>query len=136
MTRMAYLMDSHVLLWYFDENPALSPQARAIIADPSTEVHVSTVSFWELSLKHALGKLPLEGTEIEDFERLLRQSGIGIIDLNAKESLSFHRLPAVEGHRDPFDRMLIWQAITRSMTLLSSDKTFEQYRAFGLHLVW
>ena len=133
---MNYLIDSHVLLWHLDDDPALSSRAREIIIDPHNDVYASTVSFWELSLKHALGKFPFEGVELEDFEEYLYESGLGIIGLNERESLSFHRLPAVSGHRDPFDRMLIWQAITRGMALISNDKYFEQYRAFGLRLVW
>lgn len=133
---MICLLDSHVLLWFYDDNPALSSRARALIDDPNTDVYVSTVSFWELSLKHALGKLPLRGVELEDFEDYLFDSGLGVIGLNERESLSFHRLPAVPGHRDPFDRMLIWQAISRGMALISNDSSFEQYRAFGLRLVW
>ncbi|MDR2716282.1 MAG: type II toxin-antitoxin system VapC family toxin [Coriobacteriaceae bacterium] len=131
-----YLMDSHVLLWIHDDNPALSNRARGIITDPRNEVYASTVSFWELSLKHALGKLPLAGVELEDFEGYLGDSGLGVIGLNERESLSFHRLPPVAGHRDPFDRMLIWQAISRGMSLISNDSSFEAYRAFGLHLTW
>ena len=133
---MICLMDSHVMLWHFDDNPALSTRARKVIADPQIDVYVSTVTFWELSLKHALGKLSLEGIEPEEFEENLHDSGLAIIGLNERESSSFHRLPAVPGHRDPFDRMLIWQAMCRGMTLISNDECFEPYRAFGLRLLW
>ena len=133
---MNCLIDSHVLLWLYDDNPALSSNVRAAITDLRNEVYASTVSFWELSLKHALGKLPLRGVEIEDFEGYLHDSGIAVIGLDEQESLSFHRLPTVPGHRDPFDRMLIWQAIKRNMTLISGDDAFKQYRAFGLRLLW
>jgi len=133
---MTYLIDSCVVAWLMTKSSVISPRAKEIITNPHIDVYASTISFWELSLKHSLGKLPLEGVELEDFEEVLFDMGIGVIGLNEKESLSFYRLPEVTGHRDPFDRMLIWQAITRGMALISNDEAFEQYRAFGLRLVW
>ena len=133
---MIYLMDSCVLLWLAMEGDRISAKARAVITNPHIDVYASTVSFWELSLKHVLGKLDLKDREIKDFLELLYESGLGIICLNEQESSSLHRLPAVEGHKDPFDRMLIWQAINRGMTLISNDKAFEHYRSCGLRLLW
>jgi len=133
---MIYLMDSCVLLWFIMESDKISSRARAIIEDPHKDVYASTISLWELSLKHASGKLPLKNIEIEDFLEILYESGLAIIGLNEQESSSFHRLPKIESHRDPFDRMLIWQAITRGMTLISNDAAFEQYRSYGLRLLW
>ncbi|MCL2807566.1 MAG: type II toxin-antitoxin system VapC family toxin [Coriobacteriia bacterium] len=133
---MKYLMDSCVLLWLIMKSDRISPQAREIIENPKIDVFASTVSLWELSLKHSLGKLPLQEVDIEDFLEVLHESGLGIIGLNEHESSSFHRLPRFGNHRDPFDRMLIWQAITRGMTLISSDEDFERYRSCGLRLLW
>jgi len=133
---MIYLIDSCVVAWLMTNSNMISPRAKEIITDPHIDVYASTVSFWELSLKHSLGKLLINEVEIEDFEEILFDMGIAVIGLNERESLSFYRLPAVTGHRDPFDRMLIWQAITRGMTLISNDEAFQNYRAFGLRLVW
>ena len=133
---MIYLMDSCALIWFVMDSKKLSARARAVIDDPHRDVYASTVSFWELSLKHALGRLSLEGVSIEDFLEVVYESGLAIIGLNEQESTSIHRLPAVAGHRDPFDRMLIWQAITRGMTLISNDEAFEHYRSCGLRLLW
>ena len=133
---MKYLIDSCVLLWLIMDSEKLSPRAQAIIAAPHVDVYASTVSLWELSLKYARGKLALEGVEVEDFQEILFESGLALIGLNEQESSSYSRLSAVENHRDPFDRMLIWQAITRGMTLISSDKAFDAYRSFGLRLLW
>jgi PIN domain nuclease of toxin-antitoxin system len=133
---MICLLDSHALLWFLLDDKRLSPRVRALILDRHTDVYASTVSFWEISLKKGIGKLPLTGIPLEDYEEYLFDQYIGIIGLNEQESLSFYHLPQVEGHRDPFDRMLAWQAIKRGMALISSDAVFEQYRAFGLRLVW
>jgi len=133
---MKYLIDSCVLLWLAMESDKISSRARAIITDPHIDVFASTISLWELSLKHAIGKLTLEGVVVEDLVEILYESGFSLIGLNELESSSFHRLPKVKGHRDPFDRMLIWQSITRGMTLISSDTSFDAYRSFGLRLLW
>jgi PIN domain nuclease of toxin-antitoxin system len=82
-----------------------------------------------------MGKLPLDGHDLEELEDALFAMRVSIIGLNEQESLSFYHLPMVEGHRDPFDRMLVWQAIKRDMALLSSDKALEPYEAFGLRLI-
>lgn len=133
---MTYLLDTHALLWHVMKASSLSERARKIILNGDNELYVSTISFWEITLKHSLGKLPLTGVEPEDFEEILYAQGIGIIGLNERESLSFHRLPLIKDHRDPFDRMLVWQAICRGMTLISNDQSLEQYRSNGLRLAW
>ncbi|MDR2587772.1 MAG: type II toxin-antitoxin system VapC family toxin [Coriobacteriales bacterium] len=133
---MSYLMDTHVLLWFLMSTEKLSDRALEVLTDAHTDVYVSTVSFWELSLKHALGKLSIEGFELDDLEEIVCEAGVGIIGLNERESSSFHRLPLHAAHRDPFDRMLIWQAIKRDMGLLSNDQHFALYRSYGLRLVW
>jgi PIN domain nuclease of toxin-antitoxin system len=62
--------------------------------------------------------------------------GFTIIDMQENEAITFHKLPLKKNHKDPFDRMLIWQAITKNMTIISKDELFEQYRNDGLKLIW
>jgi PIN domain nuclease of toxin-antitoxin system len=133
---MIALLDTCTLLWTLDESSRLSASVKEAIVNPRNEVSVSTVSFWEISLKHALGKLPLHGFEPDDLEEIMREAGFNIIGLNEHESSSVYRLPAKDNHKDPFDRMLIWQAITRGMTLMSNDAQFAQYREHSLRLFW
>ena len=134
---MKYLLDTCSLIWLLSESKKLSNKAVSIIEDRHAEVFVSTVSFWELSLKHGLGKIFLENYEIEELDAILLDDYfIGIISLNEQESLSFFRLPFFAKHRDPFDRMLVWQAIKRDMALISSDPDLELYRRCGLRLIW
>ncbi|MDR3315497.1 MAG: type II toxin-antitoxin system VapC family toxin [Coriobacteriales bacterium] len=132
---MKCLLDSCSLLWMLYDNPKLSANIRAVLSTTDNEVFASTVSFWEIALKHATGKLPTKGRELEELEEVLFDMRIGIIGLNEQESLSYYRLPPVEGHRDPFDRMLVWQAIKRNLTLLSADTSLQAYTAFGLRLI-
>ncbi len=133
---MKYLLDTCTMIWLLKEPEKLSEKAVRLIENPHVEVFVSTISFWELSLKHAIGKLSIGNVELEDLEELLTDElFIGVIGLNEQETLSYHRLPIFGDHRDPFDRMLAWQAIKRNMVLISSDPAFELYRQCGLRLI-
>ncbi len=125
------------MIWLLEKPEKLSKKVVQLIEDRKNDVYVSTVSFWELSLKHSIGKLSFEGVDLEEIEAtLLDELFIGIIGLNEQESLSYFRLPYFEDHRDPFDRMLAWQAIKRDMALVSSDSAFESYRQCGLRVIW
>jgi PIN domain nuclease of toxin-antitoxin system len=128
-------LDTHELLWLLFSPEKLPVRVRELMKNPKNEIFASTISFWEMTIKYGLGKLDIQDADPEGFEELLWDMRIGIIGLNEQESLSFYRLPAVEGHRDPFDRMLVWQAIKRGMALLSVDRALGPYRAFGLRLI-
>ena len=134
---MRCLLDTCTLIWLLSEPKKLSDTTARIIRDRHNEVFACTVSFWEISLKHAIGKLSFEDVELEELEEILTDKyHIGIIGLGEQESLSYFRLPGCEEHRDPFDRMLAWQAIKRDLALISSDTTFERYRSCGLRVIW
>lgn len=96
---------------------------------------VSVVSFWEISLKYATGKLELVNVTPDDFPAITRQTGLAIIPLADTEAASFHHLPLL-AHKDPFDRLLIWQAVSRQLTLVSRDRSFSAYQKQGLKLAW
>jgi PIN domain nuclease of toxin-antitoxin system len=81
-------------------------------------------------------KFSFEHIDIHDFPRYAKDMDFTIIDLQEKETITFHELPLKENHKDPFDRMLIWQAITKNMTLLSKDGLFDQYKEHGLKIIW
>jgi PIN domain nuclease of toxin-antitoxin system len=132
---MRYLLDSHSFLWAIFAPERLSEPAREAIVRPENEVFVSVVSFWEITLKYGLGKLVMPRTEPEDLPGVARQMGLSILDLGATESSSFHKLPRF-AHRDPFDRLLIWQAIQRKLVLISKDRELKIYRELGLRILW
>ena len=133
---MTCLLDTHAFIWAVMETGRLSRSACGIITDRDNDVNVSVVSFWEISLKTGMGKFSFGNVRIEDFPGYAREMGFGIIDIRETEAITFHQLPAKEKHKDPFDRMLIWQAITKNMTLISADKSFSWYAQDGLKLVW
>jgi PIN domain nuclease of toxin-antitoxin system len=132
---MNLLLDAHTLLWCLFEPTTLGKRAAATIRDPGNSINVSTVTLWELSLKYALGKLELHGITPAELPELVVASGFDLLSLEPAEAASFHKLPRL-AHKDPFDRMLIWQAISRKMTLVSRDREFSAYREHGLRVIW
>ena len=122
---MNLLLDTCTFLWIVRGDPALSPTARAMFSDPENTVYLSVVSAWEIVVKHRLGRLPLgEPPEIyvpkeRDKHRILP------LDLIETAVLVLRRLPDL--HTDPFDRMLVCQAISHGMVLLTPDAQVREY---------
>jgi PIN domain nuclease of toxin-antitoxin system len=132
---MNYLLDTHTFLWSLFAPEELSESAAQEIKSPGNEVSISVITLWEISLKYALGKLDLEGIEPDELPQSAENMGIDILPLSASEAAGFHRLPRL-GHKDPFDRLLIWQAIQQKMVLISNDAQFDKYRKSGLKRFW
>ena len=136
LSRMGYLLDTHGLLWVLFSPEKLSVKARKTIEDSQQSVGVSSVSFWEISIKSALGRLTLPKTSPEELPSVTRDLGLQIVDPSADLFASFYRLPLAAGHRDPFDRLLIWTALQRNLTLISKDRRMSEYSNQGLQLLW
>lgn len=132
---MSYLLDTHALVWSVTEKKRLSSKVRNILEDPENTVLVSAVSFWEVSLKFSLSKLSLQGFSPEELPGLAAQTGFELIPLAPAECATYHQL-ADTCHKDPFDRMLIWQAIRQNLTLVSKDTQMTRYRSAGLKVLW
>ena len=132
---MNYLLDTHAFLWAAFSPRKLSRRAREAIADPDNEILVSVVTFWEISLKFGLGKIELEGIAPEDLPDVARRIGCEVLELDSEDAASFHKLPRA-GHKDPFDRMLVYQAIRRHKRLISRDAALAVYAPQGLELLW
>jgi len=132
---MNLLLDTHSLLWAIFSPRKLSEPAREAMKDRQNDVAASVVSFWEISLKYAIGKLELVGAKPEDLPEVTESMGIDILPLSAHEAAGFHKLPK-RRHKDPFDRLIIWQAIQRGMQLITRDRSFEDYRETGLRIYW
>jgi PIN domain nuclease of toxin-antitoxin system len=132
---MSYLIDTHAFLWTVFDPDQLSLKARTIIRDPKHLICLSTISFWDISLKYALGKLELINCIPDDLPEVALAMGLQFIEPGAREAASFHRLPRL-AHRDPFDRMLVRHAICRGLCLISKDNRFADYQPLGLHTLW
>ncbi len=127
---MRYLLDTHVFLWLAIDDPQLSPRARALFADTQQELLLSAASVWEMAIKASLGKLTLS-TSLEALVQGGRTRSIRTLDVTAKHAWSVEHLPF--HHRDPFDRLLVAQAIDEGMQIVSRD---EQLDAYGVTRVW
>ena len=132
---MNYLLDTHVLLWTLIDHDKLSKKVKAIILNLEDQKWVSAISFWEISLKYAAGKLDIKGALPEDLLENTIKVGFELINLVPETAVSFYKLPKLR-NKDPFDRMLAWQAINENFTLLSKDKGFDDYKSQGLKRIW
>jgi len=120
-----YLLDTCTFLWMVAGANALSERAARIIRDPDNEVVLSAVSAWEIAVKHRAGKLPLPDRP-DVFVRTQREAHLlGSLALAEAHVLTLPKLP--EFHRDPFDRMLVCQAIAEGMVILTPDAAIGQY---------
>ncbi|MBK1692327.1 type II toxin-antitoxin system VapC family toxin [Ectothiorhodospira mobilis] len=122
---MNLLIDTHIFLWYITDDARLSPEIAHAIRRPENQIHLSAVSLWECLVKHQLGKLPLPQAP-EAYLPLQRQRhGIAPLDLDEASIRHLVKLPAL--HRDPFDRMLICQAIEHALVLVTMDEAIRRY---------
>ncbi len=132
---MSYLLDTHTLIWALTAPDKLSDEVKAIVLDTANDVVVSAVSFWEISLKYSIQKLTLEGLTPEDIHKAAVETGFRLIELSGETAASYHRLSGTH-HRDPFDRMLIWQALQHDFRLISKDSMVMKYASEGLTVIW
>jgi PIN domain nuclease of toxin-antitoxin system len=119
---MKLLLDSHAFLWWLAEDPKLKAEARQAVADPTSIVHVSAATVWELSIKAALGKLDLDGADLVEE---IQENDFVELPMTARHSLAAATLP--RHHDDPLDRMLIAQAQIEGLTIVTRDPAFRDY---------
>ena len=133
---MRILVDTHTLLCILQEPKKLSKPAINVITNPAAEVFVSVASFWEIAIKVQLGKMLLEDMTLSELPPLVRASGIKVLRFDEHTCCESVALPKKQNHKDPFDRMIIWQAISGGFILLSRDSLFDQYVVDGLDVRW
>ncbi len=121
---MNLLLDTHVALWAIADSPKLSQKARELITSPKTNVWVSTASIWEIAIKHALGRgdMPISG---QDALRYFSESGYRRLPIEPEHAVAVEGLPA--HHNDPFDRILVAQALVEPMRLMTHDSLVALY---------
>jgi PIN domain nuclease of toxin-antitoxin system len=122
------------MLWALTDTLKLSKKIKNVITHPENRIVISTISFWEVSLKASIGRLKIAGFSPEDLPDACIQMGFDIAPLGPGESSSYHRLRATY-HKDPFDRMLIWTAICNDYTFISADNTVKKYTSEGLRIL-
>jgi PIN domain nuclease of toxin-antitoxin system len=117
---MALLLDTHVVLWWLEDDAKLDSATKDRL-DVDSEVFVSSATVWEVGIKQALGKLTGEGSLAEQ----VRDSGFAVLSMSADHAIAASALPL--HHRDPFDRILIGQALVEGLTVMTRDRVFDAY---------
>jgi PIN domain nuclease of toxin-antitoxin system len=128
---LAYLLDSHALLWWWFDPDRLSGAVRSLLSDAENQVLVSAASVWELSLKHHQGKLPELASAIADLPGLLQADGFEALPISLAHGIRAGGYS--QPHRDPFDRMLAAQAELDRLVLLTADP---QLSTFPCQTLW
>ena len=131
---MKYILDTHYILWSLFEPNRIDGEISKILEDESSTKLVSGISFWEISLKFSMGKLELFGTNPDEIVEKTIESGIEAIAVDNGLFTSYYKLPTKNNHKDPFDRILIWQAIQNDLTLITNDGKIEAYVKDGLRI--
>jgi PIN domain nuclease of toxin-antitoxin system len=124
---MRLLLDTNALLWWRDGSLNLSQRVRDEIREPSNDILVSIASWWEITLKRAIGKLRFA----EEFNDVMAEEGFSLLQISYSHLRSLDALP--HPHRDPFDRMLIAQSVAENIPVATNDRTFATY---GVTIVW
>jgi PIN domain nuclease of toxin-antitoxin system len=121
------LLDTHIALWAITDHPRLPAKARRLIEDPDNEIVVSAVSVWEISIKHALARggphdMPISGAAALDY---FREAGFVLLPISPQDTAAAEDLPPI--HADPFDRMLVAQAMAVPLRLITADARVMRY---------
>ena len=122
---MRLLLDTHSFLWFLLDAPQLSATAKAVIADPNNDVEISPASYWEIAIKISLGKYALPESYQAFMEREIAANQFRVLRIEPRHTAVLTTLPF--HHRDPFDRLLVAQAIAEQVPIVSSDRALDAY---------
>jgi PIN domain nuclease of toxin-antitoxin system len=125
------LLDTHAFLWWLGGDAGLSVRARDAVADEANEIFVSAASTWEIATKHRIGKLPGVAAIVADLDGAISDQGFHGLPISVRHGQIAGALPG--DHRDPFDRMLIAQAMQEALALVSNEHIFDR---FGVARLW
>lgn len=128
---MRLLLDTHTFLWFVLDDPQLSVKADALISDPNNEVEISPASSWEIAIKISLGKYTLAEPYAVFMEREIAANHFRILHIEPKHTAVVSALPF--RHRDPFDRLLVAQAMAEQIAIVSGDAALDTY---GIVRLW
>jgi PIN domain nuclease of toxin-antitoxin system len=135
MQSVKFLLDTHTLLWAIGKTGELSKNVIKLIKNPDNDILVSSVSLWEIALKHSIGKLKVT-FDIKNIPDYCKKMNFELIPLDPIDAINCLCLSQKKSHKDPFDRMLIYQCIKNEYILISRDTRLELYKEDGLEFVW
>ncbi len=122
---MRILLDTHIFLWYLIDDIKLKQKSKEIIADTRNSIFLSVISFWEITIKYHIRRLPLPEPPETYIPYHRKLHGVQTLPLNEDTILHLSKLPSI--HKDPFDRMLICQALENELTIMTLDSTITKY---------
>jgi PIN domain nuclease of toxin-antitoxin system len=122
---MPFLIDTHAFIWFFEGNPRLSADARSVMKDRSTELRFSVACLWELAILVSIGKVTLNQRFDVVVSQTLDRNDIVVLDVSLPHATRYVDLPL--HHRDPFDRLIVAQALTEQLTIISNDAQLDMY---------
>jgi PIN domain nuclease of toxin-antitoxin system len=124
---MRYLLDTQIIIWFYDKLAILPDHLRNIIKDAQNDIYVSVISMWEIALKQNIGKLEMNYSLIELLETVNKGANI-YLPLKDEHIKIYKDLPIKKNHNDPFDRMLIATAIAEDLQFITADKNIHRYK--------
>jgi len=127
---MDLLLDTNAFLWFCEDNPKLSETAKEYIENPNNYSHISIASLWEISIKISLNKIELK-IPFDKFFRLIEDNGFKVLPITFEHTLQVSKL--IFHHKDPFDRLLISQAMVEDVPIITSDEIFKNY---NINCIW
>ncbi len=130
---MKLLLDTHYLIWTFLDTSRIGQKLHEQILNEENEVYYSQASLWEIAIKYSLGKLVFHNLSPEELFQEIEDSFLKCRTLRNEELITFYKLP--QEHKDPFDRLMIWQCIQSDLIFVSADSTVSRYKKYGLK-VW
>ena len=122
---MKLLVDTHIFIWWTQDSQKLSPAVRSAIADPGSALYLSTASIWEIIIKQQLGKLKFPEPLEQSIPQTISHYGLSLLPIELSHLFRLQGLPL--HHRDPFDRLLVAQAMAENLTLATSDTPLSAY---------
>jgi PIN domain nuclease of toxin-antitoxin system len=123
---MELLLDTHSFIWFFDGSELLSLKAKKLIEDPKNKKFISIASIWEVAIKLSLKKLVFDGT-ISEVAELIEQNEFQVLPISITHTITYETLELI--HRDPFDRILVAQALVDKLTIITKDENIQKYKA-------
>ncbi len=129
---MKYLLDTQAVIWSLEDDPRLSKQARNAIDHEDNEITITIVSLWEIAIKRGVGKLNFKPT-LDDIIKQTEVSEFNFLNLTVEHLKTLEELAYVDNHRDPFDRLIISQAQTENLIIITTDPQFKNY---SINTLW
>ena len=131
---MKYLLDTHVLLWMFDESDNIPKNTKNIIENIDNQCFISIISLYEIAIKKNIGKLNTKNS-ISTFQKEIDKVGLELLPITVKYLEKYVDLPQISNHKDPFDRLIIATAIDENLQMITADEKFENYQDL-VKIVW